>query len=140
MLRASSLAAYERIKREGLLPKMQFETYEIIALHGPLTARQLMSVVRDSVGDFLTDQHHKRLSELERKGVIRNLGYVDCPVRGTLAILWDITDRMPTKTLSPKKISRKALEQECAVWKQRALRYRSGLMKFKERVDFYEKR
>jgi len=90
-MRETSLAAYERIKSEGLLSIRRFEVYELTALHGPGTAGELSS--RSPIqnrNNFAT-----RLSELRTQGVVRECGEKTCSVTGHHAIVWETTDEMP---------------------------------------------
>jgi hypothetical protein len=88
-MRSTSIATYEQIVAEGLLPEKRLEVYECIFERGPCTATQVEVWLNDKSA-------HKRTSELRDQGVLYEKGEVDCPITGRPAILWDVTDALPT--------------------------------------------
>jgi len=93
-LPSTCAVAYQQIQERGLLSRMRFKAYEIVAQHGPLTQRQVDV-------HFGSDSGHKRISELVERGVVRSVGEGTCPISGMQALLWDLTDQMPVEPATP---------------------------------------
>lgn len=70
----------------GSLGDDQFEAYTAVFYHGPGTAKE----IRKHVQSCYRDGFHKRLSELRRKGHIKETGVRKCKVTGRAAIVWDV--------------------------------------------------
>lgn len=92
-MRDTSLLAYRQIKEEGLLSRMRFVVYDHLFHHGPLTAVELSSQLKGP--KEVSPSYHKRLSELERLGVVRTVDRRECSITGREAELWDVTSRLP---------------------------------------------
>lgn len=82
--RSTSAEAYEAIKESGLLGKMQLRVLEVVANHGPITANE----VNERLGGY---GYHKRLSELQRFGVVHTPESRKCSVTGRRCMLWELT-------------------------------------------------
>jgi hypothetical protein len=100
MNRATSNRAYREIKRSGLLSRMRWRVYRTVFHHGPLTAHELDNHLASP--EETKTSYHKRLSELQRVGVCRVVGERPCSITGRNALLWDVTDALPTKYQKPQ--------------------------------------
>ena len=99
MKRATSLIAWESLKRSNELSKKQWAVYDMLFRHGPLSAREVNSMIapgHTSVG------YHKRLSELQRMGLVREAGVRRCQYSGRQVIKWDVTSSERVQEL-PKR-------------------------------------
>jgi hypothetical protein len=95
-MRNTSLDAYERIKAEGLLSRRRFEVYEIVTLHGPVTAHRMVKFARSKYPEANQTGFNARLSELEEMGCITTVGEEINPVSGKSNLLWAVTGKLPT--------------------------------------------
>lgn len=89
-VRRTSVESYEAIRASGRLSRMRWRVYDFLYRHGPLTGHELddrMAVVGETKTSY-----HKRLSELERLGVVETVGERRCSVTGMTALLWATTD------------------------------------------------
>ena len=103
MTRQTSIDAYYKVKESGLLSTLRLKVYKIVCEHGPMTAGEMRDYTDKDIphsGVYTT-----RLSELQRWGVIKEVGKRPCKTTGFTAIVWDITGDMPVKP--QKKLSRK---------------------------------
>lgn len=98
MIRQTSIEAFQEIQESGLLGKRQKHAYNTLYQYGPLTGQEL-SKKMGIPGQW------KRCSELKKRGVCFEVGEKVCSVTGQKAILWDVNDKKPTKTLEQKKIT-----------------------------------
>lgn len=78
-----------------MLSKRRMEVYELLYDDGPMTGNEVirrMMILHPGTnqGGFNT-----RLSELEKQGVIEQVGYRIDPVSGHNNILWDVTPDLP---------------------------------------------
>jgi hypothetical protein len=114
-MRNTSIEVYKQIKESGLLSKLRFEVYEKIFKYGPITQGEMWNE------HFPKRQRHDvgpRFAELEARGVIECVGERPCNVTGRLAMIWDVTSKLPTE---PKKEKTKLqLAVEKAVREERA--------------------
>ena len=91
-MRQTSIDCYNAIKAEGLLSKRRFETYEAMVKIAPCTA----SEVQKSINYFNGGRDcMKRISELNKLGVIYDKRTRTCNVTGRNVVEWDLTDRLP---------------------------------------------
>lgn len=88
MTTPTSTAAYIDILQSGELGETQRRVLKLLMDNGPMTGSEVNSALRSSSG-------HKRLSELEDKGVIHAGAPRICLVTGREAIAWHVTGRMP---------------------------------------------
>lgn len=109
MIRQTSIQAYREIEAKGLLSKVRWLVYAHLYTHGPLTGSELNSQM-GGVG------YHKRLSELERLGVVATVGRRTCSITGMECELWDVTANLPTGSIpsSSTKPSRSEFGQAIA--------------------------
>lgn len=84
MTRETSFEAYRHLVNGGRLSEAQANVYSELYAHGPMTAQELVRAMRY--------QHaEKRLSELRRLGVVKELAPRECNVTGRRALVWDVT-------------------------------------------------
>jgi hypothetical protein len=94
--RLTSLEALEKIKASGLLPARQLQVLEILCLHGPLTAHEVVEKARATHPLANQTSFNARLSELERKGCVRCLEQTKPnPVSGMECYLWEALPNIP---------------------------------------------
>jgi len=114
MTRQTSIAAYNQIKADGTLSKMRWIVYDCLFRHGPLTSRE----VDNGLGPGEDrPSYHKRLSELERMGVVTTVGRKVCSVTGKECELWDVTALatpipLDAASKSPSRKDRQAAAEE----------------------------
>lgn len=123
MKRKTSLEAFEYIKSNGLLTKREFQVYEILFEHGPLTAHEIVSIARKkyNLPDANQTGWNSRTGIMEKAGVIENVGEKAHPTSGRLNILWDVTDKkpLPREKKNPLDVLRvKILKQKVKVTKE----------------------
>jgi len=99
MRRSTSDEAFQKIISE--LPARRAEVFEFVWKYGPATAKELEDTMYRRGGPYWRDCN-KRLSELERQGVIEVLEERVCEITGNKAMAWKATGRMP------KPLQRKA--------------------------------
>ena len=96
MTRQTSIDAYNKIREDGLLGKLQLEVYGLLFDHGPLTQGELWDrFMREHQGHSISP----RFAELHALGVIHPIGERACRFSGVNAILWDVTDQLPNERL-----------------------------------------
>ena len=92
-VRPTSLAAYRELCSSGKLGSMQLKVYRELWLRGAMTGRELND-------ELETPNAHKRLSELERMGMVEMSEEPRrCAVTGRNAIAWRATTRTTPKPL-----------------------------------------
>ena len=102
-MRTTSREAFDFILATGILPKQRAMVYKAVFAFGPITGRELN---RDLAGP----SYHKRLSELERLGVIREDGVKKCGVTGRNAVAWIIEDSPPQMREKEGAVGKSGLE------------------------------
>jgi hypothetical protein len=88
-VRQTSIAAYNQIKADGTLSRMRWKVYDYLFHHGPLTRTEVDMGLKGP-GE-VNPSYHKRLSELERQGVVTTVGRKTCNITGKECELWDVT-------------------------------------------------
>jgi S-adenosylmethionine:diacylglycerol 3-amino-3-carboxypropyl transferase len=111
-MRQTSIDVYNEIKNNGLLSDLRFKVYSSLFKYGACTANELVKKMADS-GDKLEsrDFFAQRLSELRNLGVIREVNKRKCEITGRIAIVWEVTNNLPTeykKPLTSKERMKKA--------------------------------
>jgi len=105
MQRKISSTVYGKIKRDGLLGRLQMYVYDILYHNGPLTqmevAKHSEKMDRSSVGP--------RFTELKRMGCIESCGKRKCVVTGRSTNTFDVTKNLPDKSKKVTAITRKQL-------------------------------
>lgn len=92
-MRSTSLQAYADLVTSGALNQKQRAVWAVLHLDGPKTGRELDRTLN-------TQDAHKRLSELERAGVVEEMHKTTCSVTGKKAVLWRITEKDPNSVQS----------------------------------------
>ena len=92
MSRKASREALLTIENSGLLSQRRREVYAYLHHHGPLTAQQFPD---DIPGAW------KRLSELERQGLVEKLDREAHGKVGSRVIRWDVTGRTVPRPIAP---------------------------------------
>ena len=113
MTRLTSIGTYNDIKANGLLSKRRWEVYDVLYNMGPMTANEMVRYFQGVYPDRNSSGWNGRFSELERLGVVTNIGTRIDEISGHECILWDVTDKLPTKPeKKPKRPSKKELIQK----------------------------
>lgn len=99
--RETSVQAYHAIRDNGLLGKLQLAVYEYLFNHGPLTAKEI--TVAFQANRHAQSAPWKRLSELVRAGLVREVGTVKCRYSDQEVIQWDVTDKIPDKKIKTSR-------------------------------------
>ena len=94
----TSLESYQTIMTTGLLARQKMEVYQAVAELGPITGSELDAALKRD--DEMDPPYSRRLSELERLGVVQRAGTRTCAATGNVATQWVITDRLPEKPKS----------------------------------------
>lgn len=98
-MRNTSIEAYNKILKEGLLTGAKFSVYEILFQNGPLTAGEIFEISqRINIGHTIVKGSVcARLTELESQGVVEEVGTRKWKATGHTSILWDVNDKLPAK-------------------------------------------
>lgn len=109
-VRDTSLLAFEQIKREGILGRLQWQVYALLFEWGPMTAREITQFFQDNHGSEAITSFEPRLPELERMGVVHRPFRRQDRRTGRLAYVWDVTSQVPTREKrAPLKGPRKTI-------------------------------
>jgi len=92
-VRQTSIQAYQQIEANGLLSRVRWLVYAHLFHHGPLTGSELNSQMSGV-------SYHKRLSELERLGVVQTCGRRRCTITDMECEQWDVTANLPVGSIS----------------------------------------
>ena len=107
MVRQTSLLAYNTMKESGVMGKLQWEVYDFIYNHGPLTQSEIHEL--GFVQNYRMDSIKPRCTELKLMGLIKeSLQLVRCGVTGSMALQWDVTNKV--LTTRPKKTTEQKLD------------------------------
>ena len=103
-IRETSVDAWHDIQASGVLGTEQLKAYGCLYKYGPQTGREL--------NDKLGPDMHKRLSELERYGIVASKGKRKCGITGRIVLEWGVTGQRPMRPLAvaKKKRSKPLLE------------------------------
>ena len=112
--RQTSIDCYHQIKAEGLLSKMRMMYFEAVYENSPCTGAEAFDAIERA--GKLTKKSSRlertRFTELRDMGVIKEVGTRPCKISGRNALVFDLTDNLPTK-LEP--VSTKKQRRETAV-------------------------
>lgn len=108
-MRQTSIETYNTIRDSGLLSKRRFEVYQALYLYGPMTANDLVRHQKEQNPNANQTGWNARFSELERMGVIKEVGTKKDEVSGNECVTWDVTDALPGKL---EKLDRKKLKKQ----------------------------
>lgn len=105
MIRQTSIEAYNQIKNSGLLSERRWQVYDVLFEYGPMTGGETFQRMKQkySVMAPTNSNTTTRLGELRNMGVVMELGTKTCSVSGQTVILWDVTDKLPTKLVKSKR-------------------------------------
>jgi hypothetical protein len=110
MVRQTSIDVYNEIRESGVLGKLQWQVYQALYEHGPMTERELYE--RFFTG-YQRPSITPRLSELNAMRVIGPVEVREDHITGRRCISWDVTDQnaipLPDKETKDKVIARQAL-------------------------------
>jgi len=95
--RQTSIDAYRIIEAEGLLSNRRWEVYSTLFQKGPITATQIADQMPGYKSPSVGYNVHARLCEMREMGCVQEVGETSCPLTKMRVILWDVTDRIPTK-------------------------------------------
>jgi len=101
--RETSIQAYETIKYTNLLSKKRFAVYETLFKYGPLTATGIADRIPHNKSPSVGFNVHARLCELRDRGVVQELGVIECPFTKMKVINWDVTPNLPKNPEQTKK-------------------------------------
>lgn len=112
-VRKTSIDVFRQIEAEGLLSARRMEVYRILFEHGPMTTNEVFQHARLHGNPNYRHNSHARMSELRELGVVEELGTKECSATGRTAILWDVTDSLPSGTVSssPARPSRERMRE-----------------------------
>ena len=100
MSQETSRLAYNTIKNNGLLNKLQLEVYGFIYNCGPCTQREASQQLRGHSNYSVPP----RFTELHEMGVIEPVGTRKCSVTGKQCIIWEATDKLPERPSPQRKL------------------------------------
>ena len=102
--RQTSIDCYYEIKNEGLLNNMRLQYFEAIFNNAPCTSGEAYKAMKmgKTVGKG-ERLERSRFTELRNMGVIKEVGTRRCNESGRSSIVWDLTDKLPTKIKSNTK-------------------------------------
>lgn len=103
MTRQTSIETYNEINTNGLLSKRKWEAYDLLFYYGPATSTELTNKFKETRSLSILGGIHQRLSELERIGVIMEVGKKLNPTTKMMNTLWDVTDKLPIKLEKSKR-------------------------------------
>ena len=106
-MRDTSIDAYNIVLADGTIADSQKLVYDCLYNFGPLTGRE--------VNSRLGFQAHKRLSELEYRGLATTTGKKTCSESGFLVAAWDVTALTCPGPKPPKKTTQKLAATEIEV-------------------------
>lgn len=99
-MKRTSTIAYEKIKKNGLLKKLEFDVYETICFYGPSTIKETWSILKNKYAETSVSPTFARL---ERRGVITTIGKRPCKITANTAYEWDATGKLPIKLEAPHR-------------------------------------
>lgn len=104
MQRKTSLEAYNMIKDNGWLSAKRWQAYDaLFHSKGNLTHNELQAEIEKKVSPnnrlIYRNNIVARLGELRQMGVVDEKGERKCRISGMNCIIWDVNDKLPTKTI-----------------------------------------
>lgn len=105
MVRRTSVEAYHAIQENGLLSLRRWQVYEVLYDIGPATGGEVFKEMlrRHGLGIPSNSNTITRLGELRERGVVEEMGIRQCSVSGQRVLLWDVTDKLPSKIKKKKR-------------------------------------
>jgi len=96
-MRQTSIDTYHTILNNGMLSKRRQEVYEEIYQNGPKSIADVRQKFRNINPEMSDSSVSTRFSELERLGVIQEVGKKKDERTGNECTLWDVTSNLPIK-------------------------------------------
>lgn len=110
MTRSTSREAWQSVTDSGLVSSMRLRVYDWLYRNGPSTRSEVDIGLRGP-GE-VNPSYHKRLSELERQGLVESVSERPCRITGRNCIAWQTTDLcMPRPLPKAKKSKAKTIEE-----------------------------
>jgi hypothetical protein len=88
--RQTSREAFERLRDSGALSSLRWAVYEALFHRGPMTRNELDAQLRSE--NAINASYSRRLTELERMGLIKRVSIRACRFTGRNCETWDVTD------------------------------------------------
>ena len=125
MARETSIQAYKHIMNSGVLTERQTQLYEALYQYGPAGSREAWEEIKKIHPNIPQHSINPRFAELEREGVIKDVGKYECPYTKETVVAWDVTSKIlakRTKTAQPTE----------------AQQLREGIAEFKAFLDRFD--
>jgi hypothetical protein len=107
-VRKTSIEAYEKILKEGLLSPRRWEIYATVFNHGPMTSAEAFAKINQDKSNIkVLTQSRARFTELREMGLLQELEPVICSITNNRVIQWDVTSNLPTKIIKPETKTKK---------------------------------
>ena len=102
--RETSIEAYEKILKEGLISPRRWEVYATVYNNGPMTSGEAFFIINKTKTstNLILSQSRARFTELRDMGLLKELGTKNCSITKNKVILWDVTKNLPTKIIIPE--------------------------------------
>lgn len=97
--RRTSKIAYDKLKLSGKLKGHRWAAYDWLFRHGPASAGEANRALAPNAPN---PSFHRRLDELEKRGLVERIGVFPCPITGELVDWWDVTDQDDPLSVTPK--------------------------------------
>lgn len=101
-VRETSIEAYQKILKEGLLSPRRWEIYATVFNHGPMTSAEAFMKLSNNNNTKVLTQSRARFTELREMGLLQELETVICSITKNRVIQWDVTSNLPTKIIKPE--------------------------------------
>lgn len=111
MTRETSIEAYKKIQADGSLSKAQMAVYGVLFADGPMTRNELDARLSPGRPNAM---HSRRLSEMERRGVVKRCPARACRVSGHTCETWDVTGQPPGQKVSAPRTPPMPAGADCA--------------------------
>lgn len=112
MTRDTSIDAYHAIQENGLLGRRQWQIYDVLYRHGPLTYAGVCNFLQGEMMIHISPHGlGSRFSELREMGVIKEIGQEPDPVTKMTVLVYDVTSGIPEKKNKWKKSKKEIIEE-----------------------------
>lgn len=129
MTRQTSIDAYNQIKEENLLGKLQFKVYDALYQYGPATQQEIWN---KCFKDTQARNIMPRFAELQKMGVVFSKEHRACTITGRNCMVWDVTDRLPQeveKIKSKDQIIKELIQENSNLKKELArIKFENGVL------------
>lgn len=102
MIRSTSKKAYKEINESGWVSRKARQVYNKFYESGPMTSAECYNAIPNRG----TDQRgniRARVNELFNMGLLKEIGKRRCSITAKTVIVWDVTNKLPTKKQKPIK-------------------------------------